>query len=109
MLCDGNPIASFDTEPWGSDNAAWEAAWRYLYDPITGLIAQSDTREVAPEPSIDIAPTTRRDANASKALPAVIDIYRSDRLVGGEDRTQMFARKAYEIADAMERERKVTS
>lgn len=42
-----------------------------------------------------------RDYFAAKAMPSVIDNCRSDTLMDGESRAQMFARKAYEIADAM--------
>ena len=57
------------------------------------------------DPDSDIAAIARRDANASKALPAVIDACKGDTRKGGESAPEMFARKAYDIADAMERER----
>lgn len=57
------------------------------------------------DPDSDIAAIARRDVNASKALPAVIRACKSDMLERGEDHAEMFARKAYEIADAMEKER----
>lgn len=47
LMCDGNSIASFNTEQWGDDNAAWEAAWNHLYGPSDELIAQSIVSDVA--------------------------------------------------------------
>ena len=57
------------------------------------------------DPNSDIAAIARRDANASKALPAVIEACKGDMREGRETTAEMFARKAYEIADAMERQR----
>lgn len=47
LLSDGHSIASFNTEQWGGDNAAWEAAWNHLYGPSDELIAQSIVSDVA--------------------------------------------------------------
>ena len=50
LLADGKSIASFNTEQWGGDNAAWEAAWYHAYGPSDQLIAQSIARDVAELP-----------------------------------------------------------
>lgn len=58
------------------------------------------------DPDSDIAAIARRDRNAERVLPNIVSICYQDTLVDGETREEMFARKAYEIADAMERQRK---
>lgn len=42
-----------------------------------------------------------RDHFAAQAISSVIDSCKGDTIMDGESRVQMFARKAYEIADAM--------
>ena len=53
LLHDGNSIASFNTEQWGGDTQAWEAAWNHIYGPSDELIAQSIARDVAELPDRD--------------------------------------------------------
>lgn len=48
---------------------------------------------------------TLRDYFAGKALPSVMHLCARDTLAPAESITQSFARKAYEIADAMLAER----
>lgn len=56
-------------------------------------------------PDTDISLIARRDKNATQALPAVIALCANDACEYGEMRHEMFARKSYNIADAMERNR----
>lgn len=57
------------------------------------------------DPDSDIARIARRDKNATAALPSVVEVCARDMTERGETPPEMFARKAYEIADAMERQR----
>lgn len=57
------------------------------------------------DPDSSAAVVSRRDMNAKQALPAVIAACAGDMLIGGETHAEMFARKSYEIADAMEARR----
>jgi len=59
------------------------------------------------DPDSDIAAIARRDKNATSALPSVIIACKNDTREHGEKMHELFARKAYEIADAMERQRTV--
>jgi hypothetical protein len=57
------------------------------------------------DPDSDISVITRRDKNATAALPEIIRSCVYDTCEQGEMRHEMFARKAYATADAMERHR----
>ena len=58
------------------------------------------------DPDSDIASVARRDRNATEALGAIIRMYSRDMIEPGETKAEMFARNAYAVADAMERQRK---
>ena len=66
--------------------------WREIEQVQKWLGRQPDA---APSPN-----TALRDAAALAALPAIVDACRHDMLKQGETREQMFARRAFEIADA---------
>jgi hypothetical protein len=57
------------------------------------------------DPDSDISVISRRDKNATAALSAVITACANDTRNAGETMAEMFARKAHDIADAMERVR----
>ncbi len=57
------------------------------------------------DPDSDIAAIARRDLNARTSLPALIQVCAHDKPNDNETKEEMFARRAYAIADAMERQR----
>lgn len=59
------------------------------------------------DPDSDIAAITRRDRNAERVLPNIVSICFQDTPMPNENKEEMFARKAYEIADAMEARRAI--
>lgn len=63
-------------------------------NPLNGLPYRSQSEGMA-----------LRDWFAGQALPAVIEVCEANERVGDETIAQMFARKAYEAADAMLNER----
>jgi hypothetical protein len=54
-----------------------------------------------PDRTHDYPGMTLRDYFAGQALPAVISVCQHDTLVEGETAQEAFARKSFEVADAM--------
>lgn len=65
--------------------------------PIPGALHAND----APVPTELHTGITLRDEFAKTALPPVMYVCVNDTLADGETRAELFARKAYEMADAM--------